>query len=261
MCAREKTGKTYEAQGEDAKRRDSMEKHPHAKYAHILQRDHQIPQEVPSSKGLNKPTRPSVPMYSFPLIHSIPLPICPHNPQREPADDGRLHKGHNVHVPVQFGARIKGRVDAREEVAAEDWRDVFVGNMVEDEGEGYFVEVEREGLQVKIIGNRLDVFDKTLWAGERERVVHRGDSGCHDGGGGREGWCCRGEVCGELELGGRELQWVGTGVQRTTPTTGCWRSVFDCADKRMGGDGGGGCAKLIPRCIDVAWPGSGACAL
>lgn len=49
-----------------------------------------------------------------------------------------------MHVPVELGARVEVRIDGGEEVAAKSGRDVFVGDVVEGVGEGYFVEVQRE---------------------------------------------------------------------------------------------------------------------
>ena len=125
-----------------------MEQHTNTKDTDMLHCDHQIPQEVPASKSLHQPRSSSVAMHPFHLAHLVPLVIIQHNPQRQPADNRRLYERHDVHVPVQLRARIELRVYIGEEVAANHGRDVFVGEMVESECEGYFVEVQGKRAQM-----------------------------------------------------------------------------------------------------------------
>lgn len=88
-----------------------------------------------------------------------------------------------MHVPVQLGARAEGRVDAWKEVPRDGGRNVFVGDVVGGECEGYLVKVQRERLEVQEVGDRLDIFGEAFGAREGERVVHRGGSGRRGDGG------------------------------------------------------------------------------
>ena len=114
----------------------------------MLHRNHQIPEEVPASKSLHQPRSSSIAMHPLHLAHLVPLIIIQHNPQRQPADDRRLHERHDVHIPVQLCARVELRVYVGEDVAANRGGDVFVGDMVEGESEGYFMEVQGQRAQV-----------------------------------------------------------------------------------------------------------------
>lgn len=79
-----------------------------------------------------------------------------------------------MHVPVELRARVERRVDAREEVAAYGWSSVFVCCVVERVGEGYFVEVQGECVEVEVFGEWLDVLDEGFGPREGEGVVHCG---------------------------------------------------------------------------------------
>ena len=80
-----------------------------------------------------------------------------------------------MHIPIELRARIELRVDGREEVAAKGRRDVFICDVVEGVGEGYFVEVQGQRAQLQRVGDGLDVFDEVVGAVEGEGVMHRGD--------------------------------------------------------------------------------------
>lgn len=45
---------TYEAEGEDAERADSVEEHAYAKNVDMLRRHYEVPQEISASEGLNQ---------------------------------------------------------------------------------------------------------------------------------------------------------------------------------------------------------------
>jgi hypothetical protein len=103
------------------------------------------------------------------------------------------------------------RVDVWEEVAAQGWSDVFVREVIQREGEDYFMEVQWQRAQVEGVCYRLYIFDKVLGALEGEGVVHSGGIVAQGE------WLLlslvRGAVsgavsCGELELG-------SAGEQRT----------------------------------------------
>lgn len=46
-----------------------------------------------------------------------------------------------MYIPVKLCSSAEGWVYPREEEAGEDWGDVFVGDVVEDEGESNLVEM------------------------------------------------------------------------------------------------------------------------
>lgn len=119
-----------------------------------------------------------------------------------------------MHVPVELRARVEPRVDGRKKVAAEGGRHVFIRDVVERIGEGYFVEVQRQRAQVEGVCHRLHIFDKILGALEGEWVVHRG-------GGAARSWSpllSLGEGCGEWSgvvwgAWSSGAKWVGTVVE------------------------------------------------
>lgn len=50
-----------------------------------------------------------------------------------------------MHVPVDLGACVELRVDAREEVGGHQWGDDGLHELVEEEGGDEFVDVQGEG--------------------------------------------------------------------------------------------------------------------
>jgi len=62
----------------------------------------------------------------------------------------------------------------RAEVIGQQGRDVLVSDMVEKECDGDLVEVQREGLQPRVIGKGLDVLDQSAGRSKRKGVVHAG---------------------------------------------------------------------------------------
>lgn len=122
-----------------------MRPHAHPKDAHIRTRDDQIPQEIPGRQPLNHATPTRIPIHPLQGAHLPPLLIHPHDPQRRRIDRARLHQRHHVHVPIDLGARVELRVDAREQVGGCQWRDDGLHELVEEKGGDQFVDVEGEG--------------------------------------------------------------------------------------------------------------------
>lgn len=149
-----------------------MEQHANSEDSHMLDSNHQIPQKVAASKGLDQARCASIAMHTLLLIHGVALVILPDDPQGHGADQGALHEAHDMHIPVQLGASIEGGVYPGEEVAREGRRDVAVGDMVDGESDQDLVVVQRQRFEREQVCDALHVGQKAFWAREGEWVVH-----------------------------------------------------------------------------------------
>lgn len=126
-------GVTYKTKTEHAQGTHAMRPHPPAEDAHIPARDHQIPQEVPSSQALNHATPARVAVHALHGAHVHALLVHVHDPQRGGIDGARLHERDDVHVPVDLRAPVELRVDGWEEVAGYQGGDDGLDELVEEE--------------------------------------------------------------------------------------------------------------------------------
>lgn len=165
---REEGEETHKAKRKDAESAHRMRPHPRPKNPQMPRRHHQIPQEVPRRQALNHPTTPRIAIHALHRPHSLALLIHRHDPQRRGIDAAALDQRDDVHVPVEAGARVEGRVDGGEEVVGEPGGEERLDGLVEEEGEGDLVDVVGQG-------------------GEGEEVGERGGEGGEEGGRGGEG--------------------------------------------------------------------------
>jgi len=132
-----------------------MGKHPWPKDANVLQGNDQVPHEVASRKCLDEASGTRITMHLGSPVHLTPLFVLVHDPQSEDAYQGALHEGNDVDIPVHLGARIEAVIYPRKKVAGEHRRGIFVGRMVQQEGEDDLVDMERERLESEVVGEWL----------------------------------------------------------------------------------------------------------
>lgn len=122
-----------------------MRQQPPTKNPHIPHTDHQIPQKVTRREPLHHAPGPRVPPHAALHAHGAPLRVRPHDPQGQPVDEHRLRQRDDVHVPVELGAGVEGRVGGREELGGEVGGEAGADEVVGCGGEEELVDVEGEG--------------------------------------------------------------------------------------------------------------------
>lgn len=140
-----KLGATYETQRKHNHRTGRMHQEPNPKNIKIPRTHRQIPDKIPQRKRLQRPAQPRIPKHG--MLDLRALPVRKQDVQAEDTDKGGLHQGNDVYVPVDARARGERGVVQGEEARGDgpgEEEDEVVG----DEGDEHFVDVEGEGVQV-----------------------------------------------------------------------------------------------------------------
>lgn len=177
---------THITQRKHTQRTDRMRQHTPPENVHMHRTHDKVPQKVAQRETLQQPAQPAV--FPYPLLPRLPrsrlfpLLIEPDDVQRQRADDDGLEEGHHVDIPVDACASIEGGVGGREESPGEPWREDDVDEVVEEEGENDFVDVEGERREGECGCDGLGEVDERFRWSDGERILHRGGGGWWSGG-------------------------------------------------------------------------------
>lgn len=164
---------TYEAEAVDYQGGDSVCERPNAENVKVQTGYNQIPKEVASGQCLDETGSASIAPYALLPVHVLAFVVDEHNPDGHAVDQGTLHKGHDMGVPIQALPARKLRVVLRREQVREERRYRVEDDRVEERGGQNLVDVQRKRREDEEVGHRLDGRGQPGNRREEEGVLHR----------------------------------------------------------------------------------------